>query len=89
MDLSRESSAASDLVDRTLRESVGPELERVARRVWPRDTGRSADAWRFDGRALTNPEPYAPYVQHSGGPALDTVLGPALRAVADREFSTS
>lgn len=89
VDLSSEAVEARSLVSDAVRDSVGPELERAAQESWPRDTGRSAEAWRFDGRALVNPEPYAEFVRHAGGLALDTVLDPALMAVTARTHSTS
>ncbi len=87
VDLSREREYAAELVAQALRSGVGPALEQTARDTWPRDTGRSAEAWRFDGRALTNPTPYTEFVKHAGGLALDTVLEPALRAAVARTYT--
>lgn len=50
------------------------------RREWPRDTGRSAEGWAFNGRQLSNGVPYTEHIRHGGGLATDTVLTPLIES---------
>jgi hypothetical protein len=52
--------AVADAIDQ-----VGQLAEQRVREAWPRASGASADAWKWDGRALTNDEPYVSFV-HDG-----------------------
>ena len=54
---------------------------------WPRDTGRSAESWRFDGSNLTNSAPYTEFIRHGGGLATSTVLDPVITQAASRTWT--
>lgn len=55
-------------------QAVGPWIAEELRRVWPRDTGRSGDAWTYSGGSLQNDTSYVTFTKTSGGLAIDTVL---------------
>ena len=57
------------------------------RRDWPRDTGRSAESWRFDGDNLRNDVPYTEYIRQGGGLATSTVLDPVITQAASRTWT--
>jgi len=52
--------AVADAID-----EVGKLAEQRVHDAWPVASGRSADAWKWNGRALVNDEPYVSYV-HDG-----------------------
>lgn len=54
---------------------------------WPRDTGRSAESWRFDGGNLTNSAPYTEYIRQGAGLATSTVLDPIITQAATRAWT--
>ena len=57
------------------------------KREWPKDTGKSAAAWGFDGRYLRNDVPYTEHIRHGGGLATTTVLTPLIDQAVRRTWT--
>lgn len=57
------------------------------KREWPKDTGKSAAAWAFNGRQLRNDVPYSEHIRHGGGLATDTVLTPLIEQAVRRTWT--
>lgn len=72
---------------RVLERQVMPWVVGVLRRDWPRDTGRSAESWRFDGDNLRNDVPYTEYIRQGGGLATSTLLDPVITQAASRTWT--
>lgn len=63
------------------------QLTLSVKREWPKDTGKSAAAWAFDGRYLRNDVPYTEHIRHGSGVATTTVLTPLIEQAVRQTYT--
>ena len=88
IDLSDALAQLDEQAAAALDETVMPWVVGELRSEWPRDTGRSAESWRFDGQNLVNSAPYTEFIRHGGGLATETVLESIIDRAVSRTWVT-
>ena len=87
VDLTQENAEIRQAAQAVLDGQVMPWLVDQLQSEWPRRTGTSAEAWRYDGSNLVNSVPYTDDIRSRDGLATDTVLQPLVNQAAQRVWT--
>ena len=87
VDLAQENAEIREAALLILDGQVMPWLVDQLQAEWPRRTGTSAEAWRYDGNNLVNAVPYTEDIRTRDGLATDTVLQPLVNQAAQRTWT--
>ena len=87
VELAEENAEIRQAAQAILDGQVMPWLVDQLQAEWPRRTGTSAEAWRYDGNNLVNAVPYTDDIRSRDGLAVDTVLQPLVTQAAQRAWT--